>query len=119
MGSMTKEEYTTKFLEILKLVLYLKDDKAKVQQFVKGFPLTFRDQIEYDEPRSIEEVIGKLKHFYERSKCKNESQKGWKGKDKVKGKWQLKRARPQNVDEKENIAPKKRFNVARHGHGSQ
>ena len=50
------------------------------------FPLAFRDRFEYDEPRSLEEVIGKLKHCYEQSKRKNESQQGWKGKNKGKGK---------------------------------
>ena len=80
MGSITNEEYTTKFLELLRYVSYLKDEKAKLQRFVNGFQLSFRDQIEYDEPRSLEEVIGKLKHFYEQSKSKNESQHGWKGK---------------------------------------
>jgi len=87
MGSMTNEEYTTKFLELLRYAMYLTDEKVKVQIFVSGFPLKFRDQIEYDEPRLLEEVIGKLKHFYEQSKCKNESQHGWKGRDKGKGKW--------------------------------
>ena len=65
MGSMIDQEYTTKFLELLSYVPYLTYEKAKVQQFVNGFPLAFRDQIEYDEPRPLEEVIGKLKHCYE------------------------------------------------------
>jgi len=54
------------------------------------FSISFRDQIDYDEPRSLEEVIEKLKHCYEQLKRKNESQQGWKGKDKDKGKgkWQ-------------------------------
>ncbi len=52
--------------------MYLKDDKAKVHRFVRGFPLASRDQIEYDEPLSLEEVIGKLKHCYEQSKRKSE-----------------------------------------------
>ena len=66
MGSMTDEEYTTKFLELLRYVPYLKYDKGKVHIFVSGFPLAFRDRIEYDEPWSLEEVIGKLKlHFYD------------------------------------------------------
>jgi len=30
-GSMTNEEYTTKFLELLRYVSYLKDEKTKVQ----------------------------------------------------------------------------------------
>jgi len=48
MGSMTDEEYTTKFMELLRYVPYLKDEKAKVQRFVSGLPLEFRDWIEYD-----------------------------------------------------------------------
>ena len=104
---MTDEEYMTKFLELLRYVQYLTDQKAKVQRFVSGFPLAFRDQIKYDEPQSLEEVIRKLKHFYEQSKCKNESQHRWKGKDKVKGKWKSKRKKPQNADEKEKCGTAK------------
>jgi len=47
---MTDEEYTTKFLELLRYVSYLTDEKTKVQRFVNGFPLAFREWIEYDEP---------------------------------------------------------------------
>lgn len=65
MGSVTYEEYTTKLLELLRNVPYLKDEKAKVLRFVSGFTLTCSDHIEYDERRSLEEVIGKLKHCYE------------------------------------------------------
>lgn len=113
---MTDQEYMTKFLELLRYVPYITNEKTKVQRFVSGFPLVFRDRIKYDEPRSLEGFIGKLKHCYEKSKCKNESQHGWKGKYKGKDKSQPKRTRPQHADEKENVAPKKRFNVARQGH---
>lgn len=99
MGSMTDEEYTTKLLELLRYVPYIKNEKAKVDIFVSGLPLAFRDRIEYDEPGSLVEVIGKLKHFYEKSKCKTESQQGCKGKDKAKDKWQPKRKRPQDAGE--------------------
>ena len=84
MGSMKDDEYMTKFLELFRHVLYLKDDKTKFKIFTSGLPLTFKDRIEYDEPRSLEEVIGKLKHCYEQSKCKNESKQGWKGNGKLK-----------------------------------
>jgi len=33
--------------------------------FINGLPVEFKDQIEYDEPWSLEEVIKKLKHCYE------------------------------------------------------
>lgn len=84
---MTNEDYTTKFLELLRYVSYIKDEKDKVQCFVSEFPLAFRDRIEYDKPRSLDEVMRKLKHCYEQSKHKNDSRQGWKGKDKGKGKW--------------------------------
>lgn len=117
---MKNEDYVTKFLELLSYVPYLvKDEKAKFQIFFNGLPLSFRDWIEYDEPQSLEDVIGKLTHYYEQSKHKNEYQQGWKGKDKGKGKWKLKRTKPHNPKEKENVAPYKKFNVARQVHGSQ
>lgn len=120
MGSMRDEEYMTKFLELFKYVSYITNEKVKVHRFSSGFPLAFRDWIDYDEPRSLEaEVIGKLKHFYEHSNHKNESQQGCKGNDKGKGKQKSKITRPQNVEEKENVAPHKKFNAARQGHGSQ
>ena len=83
MGSMTNKEHMTKFLELLTYVSYHTDEKAKVQWFVSGFPLAFRDQIKYDEPRSLEEVIGKLKHYYEQSKVRMNLSKEEKGKTKV------------------------------------
>lgn len=64
MGSVIGEEYMTKFLELLRYVPYLKDEKTKVQSFMSGLPLAFKYRIEYDEPRSLEEVIRKLEHCY-------------------------------------------------------
>ena len=116
MGSIIDEEYTTKFLELLRYVPYLEDEKAKFQRFFSGFPLAFRDRMEYDEPHTLEEVIGKLKHCYEYSKCKDESQHECKGKEKGKGKWKPKRERPYNAEEKENVAPQKNFNAGGQGH---
>ena len=66
MGSMTDEEYTSRFLEFLRYVPYLKEDRAKIQRFISGFSVVFKDKIEFEEPRSLEEVIHKLKHCYEK-----------------------------------------------------
>ena len=41
MGSMTDEEYTTKFLDILRYVLYLKDENTKVQRYFLDDLITF------------------------------------------------------------------------------
>jgi len=42
-----------------------------------------------------------------------------KGNEKVKGKWPLKRGRPQDAGEKENVVPYKKFNTFEKGHGEQ
>ena len=57
MGSMTDEEYTSRFLKLFRYVPYLKEEKAKVHKFISGMPVTYRDRIEFDEPRSLEEAI--------------------------------------------------------------
>ena len=64
MGSMTDDEYTSRLLELLRYVPYLKEEKAKIQRFISGSPVAYRDQIELDEPRSLEESIHKLKHCW-------------------------------------------------------
>lgn len=47
MGFMTNKEYMTKLLELLRYVPCLKDEATKVQRFICGLPLAFKDQIEY------------------------------------------------------------------------
>jgi len=68
MGSMTDDEYTSRFLELLRYVPYLKEEKAKVHRFFNGFPISYRDQIEFYEIRLLEEAIQILKHCYEKLK---------------------------------------------------
>ena len=57
MGSMTNDEYTSIILELLRYVPYLKEEKVKIQRFISGLSVTFKDRIEFDEPRSLEEDI--------------------------------------------------------------
>lgn len=47
---MTDDEYTSRFLELLRYVPYLKEEKAKIQRFISGFPVAYRDPIEFYEP---------------------------------------------------------------------
>jgi hypothetical protein len=38
LGSMTMEEYARKFLELLRYVVFIKDEKVKIQRFLSGLP---------------------------------------------------------------------------------
>ena len=64
------EEYANKFLELLRYVWYIKDEKVKVQCFLSGLPQSYKDRIEFYEPRTLEEAIRKAKYCYEKSKGK-------------------------------------------------
>ena len=59
------EEYANNFLELLRYVKYIKDDKVKIQRFLSGIPYSYKDKIEFDEPRNLEEAIRMGKYFYE------------------------------------------------------
>ena len=61
-------EYETKFLGMLKYVGFIKDEKAKVERFLSGFPYFYKDNIQYDEPRNFNETIRKDKYLYEQGK---------------------------------------------------
>ena len=51
------DEYANKFLELLRYVRYIRDEKVKGQRFLSGFPQSYKDGIEFYEPRTLEEAI--------------------------------------------------------------
>ena len=80
MGSMTMDEYVNKFLDFMRYVDCIKYDKIKIQRFLSGFPSFYKDRIQYDEPKSLEEAIRKSKHMYEQNKGKTDFRRSWKDK---------------------------------------
>ena len=65
LGQQTMEEYANKFLELLRYVKYIRDDKVKIQHFLSGLPHPYKDMIEFDEPKTMEEAIRKDKCCYD------------------------------------------------------
>ena len=49
LGQLTMEEYANKFLELLRYVRYIRDDRVKIQHFLSGLPQSYKDTIEFDE----------------------------------------------------------------------
>lgn len=62
---MTYEEYTSRFLELLRYVPYLTEEKAKIQRFISGLLVIFKYRIDFNEPKSLEETIQNLRHLYD------------------------------------------------------
>ena len=80
MAQKTMEEYANKFLELLRYLRYIKDEKVKIHHFLSGLPQSYKDRIEFYEPRTLEETIRKAKYCYKQSRDKPDYQKTWKDK---------------------------------------
>ena len=90
------EEYANKFLELLRYVRYIKDEKVKIQRFLRGLPQYYKDRIDFYEPRTMEEEIRKAKYLYEQSKGKTDYHKTWKEKKNEKCDQRKKGFKPSN-----------------------
>lgn len=77
---MTMKELCSKFLSLLRYVPYLVDEKPKVQRFLSCLPSVYKDQIEYDNPRTLEESMRKANFCYDQNKNKKEIIPNWKSK---------------------------------------
>jgi hypothetical protein len=83
MGHLTIDEYINKFLDLMRYVPYIKYEKVKIHGFISGLPQSFLDRIEFDEPKTLEDIIRKARYFYEKSKNKAEPHKDLKKKSNL------------------------------------
>eukprot|EP00253_Pinus_taeda_P021183 PITA_21183 len=72
LGQQTMDEFITCFTSLLRYVPYIREEKAKVQRFVSSLPPYMRERIEFDNPKSMDEVIRKARICYQQSKQKGE-----------------------------------------------
>eukprot|EP00253_Pinus_taeda_P011685 PITA_11685 len=78
LGQQTIDEFVTKFTSLLRYVPYICEEKGKVQRFVSSLPLTMRERIEFDNPKTMDEAIRKARLCYQQNKSKREnSGKRW------------------------------------------
>ena len=84
LGKLTMKEYANKFLELLRYVRYIKYDKLKIQHLVSVLTQSYKDRIEFDEPRTLEEAIRKAKYLYDQNKNEPDFHKAWKDKKNEK-----------------------------------
>jgi hypothetical protein len=55
------EEYEKNFLELLRYVGYIKEEEVKIQSFLSGFPTFYKDKIQFDKPKTLEETFEMLR----------------------------------------------------------
>jgi N-glycosylase/DNA lyase len=55
--SMTIDEYEMRFLDMLKYVSLIKDEKVNIQRYLSGMPSFISEEIQYDDPKTLEDTI--------------------------------------------------------------
>jgi hypothetical protein len=83
LGSMTMEKYKKKFLGLLTYVKFIGDEKVKIQIFLSGIPAFYKENIKYDEPKTLTEAIRKAKYLYYQGQGREYLHKYWKDKKNV------------------------------------
>jgi hypothetical protein len=83
LGNMTMDEHEKKFLELLRYVSFIIDEKVKIQNFLSGIPSFYKDKIQFDESNNLEETVRNSKYFYDHNRGNQSFQKAWD--DKKKG----------------------------------
>ena len=73
MGSMTMDAFINIFLYMLHYVPYIKDEKVKIQQFLRCLPPNFREGIEFDMPKVLDTTLHKDRIWYEHGKLRQEN----------------------------------------------
>ena len=54
---MDMEYLSNKFLYMFHFVPYIKEEKVKVQRFLSCFSESYKDQIEFANPKTLDEVL--------------------------------------------------------------
>ena len=57
LGMLTMEDFVTKFINLQRYVPYLRDEKAIVYKFISFLPTTYKERIEFDIPKTMDEAI--------------------------------------------------------------
>jgi hypothetical protein len=61
LGSITIDEYERRFLELFKHVSFIKHETVKIHSYLSGLPSFISDNIQYDDPKTLEETIRRSK----------------------------------------------------------
>lgn len=94
LGSMNMEELINKFLDLLRFVPYIKEENVKVQRFLSCLPQAYKDRIEFDNPKTLDEALRKARLCYEQYKQRNDSFRTWKDRKPERFSQQKRGSRP-------------------------
>ena len=79
------DEFVTKFVNLQRYIQHLKEEKAKVYRFISCLPPTYKEKIEFEMPKTMDEAIRKSKLCYHLFKQRSELTRYWKNKKMRRG----------------------------------
>ena len=62
---MNIEDLINKFLDLLQFVSYMKEEKVKIHRFLSCFSWYYKDQIEFYNPKTLDESLRKERFCFE------------------------------------------------------
>ena len=65
MGSMTMDAFINRFSDLLQYVPYIKDEKVKIEYFLRYLPPNFQEMIEFDMLETLDTTLQKYRIYYE------------------------------------------------------
>ena len=78
------EEFVTKFVNLQCYVPYLRNEKASVYSFMSCLPPTYKENIEFDMTKTMDEATRKAKLCYHLFKQRSEPSRNWQHKKNYK-----------------------------------
>ena len=70
LGNKNMEGHVQKFMELLRYVGYIKEERVKIQSILRGLSLNYRDRIEFSNIQTLEGTTRIVRHYYKQSKGK-------------------------------------------------
>jgi len=71
------DDFFNKIMNLLRYVPYLKEEKAKIQRFVSCLSFSYREIIEFDNPKTMDQTIRKENLCFYQNHKKYDNSKGW------------------------------------------
>jgi hypothetical protein len=62
---MAMDDVINKFLDLLRFMPYIKEDKVNIQRFLSFLPQSYKEKIEFDNPKSLNEVFRTTQMCYQ------------------------------------------------------
>jgi hypothetical protein len=81
---MSMDDLTDNFFYLLRFVPYIREDNLKILRFLRNLPRSYKDKIEFENPKSLNDVFRKVRMCHNQYKQRFGTPKACKDRKKDK-----------------------------------